>query len=176
MVSIVGFRVRPRYAIAVVAILIGGLVWWSEVVKSSPSPAPHRNSYVAPILNLSQGSSFESFVDSSKKIVSFTFPLVNGNSMTIFVRHVGSTMPGLTIEKTPEWSTQRPDFANSSFSETITYRVSNCSLVPRGVIESTLQARTPDGLWQTLRIPLTSGLSQQWQKTIVKPICSAASR
>ena len=97
----------------------------------------------------------------------------NYNSSVIYIRHVESGVPGLTRVKTFEWSTQRPDFARSSLRETITYRVGQCSLVPRGSADTTLQTRTYNGTSETIRLSLMGPGNAPWQLGMFNPLCLA---
>lgn len=126
--------------------------------------------------SLGQGLNFESGEDKGSRVVTYTLPLENYSTSVIYIRHVGASMLGLTLVKTVEWSTQRPDFAGSNLSETITYRVGPCSLVYRHDIDTTLRARTYNGTWRTIKLSLVSSGNTPWQLGILQLLCPALSR
>jgi hypothetical protein len=176
MVSIFGVLVRPRTVLAILVVLLAGAVLWIWVATSSSPLTRQRDAKPVPIQNLYPGLSFSSGEDSVSRVVTYTFPVENYNSSVIYLRRVGRNMPGLTLVKTLEWSTQRPDQAGSSLSETMTYRVGDCSLIPHESIDATLQARTLYGRWQTIRLSLMGAGNQQWQLGLVQQLCPALSR
>lgn len=176
MVSIFDLLVRPRTVLAILVVLLAGAALWIWIATSSSPLTRQPGAKPAPIQNLYPGTSFSSGEDSVSRVVTYTFPVENDNSSVIYLRHVGVNMPGLTLVKTLEWITQRPDQAGSSLSETMTYRVDDCSLIPRGSVDATLQARTLYGRWQTIRLSLIGVGNQQWQVGLVQPICPSRSR
>jgi hypothetical protein len=172
--SLFGVVIRARTFYVVVAFLLVAAGIGIGVSRSSHPPTTRFTS-TAPIRNLSDGESFTSTEDPIHRIVTYSFPLVNSNSSEVFIRHMGSNVPGLALVTTPAWSTQRPDPAGGSLRETITYHVSTCSLVPRGVVYITFQARTFSGVWQTLRLSLAGDGVHPWQITIIQSVCPHAS-
>ncbi len=172
MVSFFGILVRPRTAIAIVVVVAVGIsasVWAAR----SPSPRQPRHTGVTLIQDINQGTSFRSNVDNLNKSASYTFDLENFNSFGIYVRHVGSRVPGLTLLKTVEWSTPQYDSPRSSLSETLSYRLGTCGLIPRRPVNTTLQVRTYNGYWQTIRLSLNGDGTDQWQTMIFSSFCSA---
>src|ERR1700692_1355997 len=122
MVSFFGILVRPRTAIAIVVIIAIGISAWVWAARS-PSPRPPRHNGVTLIQNIDQGTSFRSNVDNLNKSATYSFDLENLNSFGIYVRHVGSRVPGLSLLKTLEWATPQYDSPGSSLSETLSYQL-----------------------------------------------------
>ena len=172
--TLFGITIRARTFYVVAALLIIATAIGIVASRTSPPPTT-RHTSATPIRNLTDGGNFTSAEDSIHRIVTYSFPLENSNSSEVFIRHMGSNVPGLSLVKTSAWSTQRPDPGDGSLRETITYHVTSCSLVPRGVVYVTFQARTFSGVWQTLRMSFTGDGLHSWQVTIIQSVCSHVS-
>jgi len=162
-------------ALAVLVVLIGGGVVGVWVARSGSHTEPRRTTRVLPIENVYQGTSFTSNVDFADKVVTYSFALENYNNFGIYVRHVGADLQGVALQKTTAWSTPRLDNPEGSLSETITFKILNCSEIPRGQVDATLQVRSISGPWQTLKLPLMGDGAQQWQTGLFLGICPASS-
>jgi hypothetical protein len=165
---------RLRYLAVLVVLAVAGVsvdFAFHHAASTSPTSEPASADLTS---YLSTGLSFETYVDPAGRLASYAFPLVNSYSQSVFVRHVGARVPGLTVLATPSWSAQRPIAPQGSLKETITIRVTNCSLIPHGIVNATLQARTFYGTWQTVRIPLYGNDNQSWQWYITRGICRAS--
>jgi hypothetical protein len=172
VVSFFGILVRPKVAlviIVVVALGIAGGVWAAS--SASPRPRPYR---VTQIQNVFQGLSFSANQEPNKS-ATYTFDVENYNSFGIYVRHVGSPVPGLTLSKTVEWSTQQYDGPGAGLSETLTYKLGSCDRIPHGQINTKLQVRTYNGTWQTIKLALDGDGNQQWQVMLFSNDCPATS-
>lgn len=171
-----GLRVRAWVAVALVVVLVLVAVAVAVVLTEGGPTTPASSSVaeVAAISDLSSGLSFSSNEEGAGRLVTYTFPLVNGSATDLFVRHVGESIPGLRLVRTPEWEVQRDDPAGSTLSETLTYHVGACAKIPRGNVDITLQARTLYGPWREDRISLMGAGTSPWQRSIVQLVCHAA--
>jgi hypothetical protein len=163
-----GVLVRAWVAVLLCVVLVGGVALWAWWANSSGGPEPKTG----PINHVYQGTSFSE--NDSFGVLTYTFALINNSGSDIYVRHVGRSLPGLALIKTPEWSVEGIIGSGLSLNETITCRVTSCKKVPRGSVANTFQARTSSSGGQTLKLSLLGADTQQCQITLIEPACPGA--
>jgi len=170
------FPLRSKLEVVIVLIVAVGVGWGIWAVENHSHPSTTSNAASTPIQFLYQGGGFRSLVDNENRTVTYTFDLENGNAFGVDVFHAGASMPGLTLEKNVGWTTPRKDRPQSSLSETLTFRVIDCGLIPRGIVNMPLQVSSLDGSWQTIWISPVGGATRQWQTYLTAPLCLTPSQ
>jgi hypothetical protein len=170
MVSFFGILVRPKVALVIIIVVVAGIAAGVWAASSGSRRPPHYR--FTQIQNIFQGLSF-SANQTPNRSATYTTDVENYNSFGIYVRHFGSPVPGLTLSKTVEWSTQQYVSPGAGLSETLTYKLQSCSLIPRGQINTRLQVRTYNGTWQTIKLALDGDGTQQWQVMLFSNHCPA---
>src|ERR1700731_2612790 len=133
----------------------------------------------AELYSLVPGLNTQEFSDSTHKVVSYTFSVVNEGAREVFIRHVGRSGPGLELLGPigAEMSQRlvRPTGvgktltvrAHNSTALTVWFQVKNCAKVPKGNWPLPFDASWGGGKWQRVNMQLsTSGDAAQWQKSI----------
>jgi hypothetical protein len=140
------------------------------VTASAALPALASNA--GPYL-LATGTSSQTYVDFSTRVVSYSFTLGTGASHDVFIRDVGRSVPGLQLLIPSGWRDARMIAPHTSIRVTLRFHVSHCNLVPSGTWPLTLEASWGDREWRVINVQMNNSGSDslEWQQSIADSVC-----